>query len=152
VPVNYFEDLSINIQSRLVVEDAVANSADTFTVPPGYFEHLSKKISNKTVNEDIVKSKGAVIRIMSTRIFKYATAACVLLTIGAGVFFQIQAPKSAHDSSFLHKQLSDIPVTDIQDYLNENVDGGDTQNALTSESLHISPSELEAALEDYTEE
>jgi DNA-binding transcriptional regulator/RsmH inhibitor MraZ len=152
VPTNYFEDLSSKIQSRIAVEEAVANAADTLTVPPAYFERLNKEILNKTVNQEVVKRKGVVIRMMSSRVFKYATAACVLVMIGTGVFFQMQSPESVHDSSFLHKQLSTIPVSDIQAYLRENVDGGDTQNAVTSENLPVSADELQAALDNYTEE
>ena len=72
--------------------------------------------------------------------------------IGGGVFLKMQTPESIHDRSFLHKQLSEIPVADIQDYLEENVDGGDTQHTVTSESLPVSAADLKAALQDYTDQ
>lgn len=152
VPANYFEELSSKIQSRLTVEEALVNAADTLTVPEGYFNGLNKEILNKTVNQDIVKRKGVVIRMISSTAFKYATAACFLLMIGTGVFIQMQSPEAIHDRSFLHKELSAIPVSDIQDYLEENVDGGDTQHTVTSESLPVSAAELKAALQDYTDQ
>jgi hypothetical protein len=152
VPANYFDELNSKIQSRLVIEEALVNAADTLTVPEGYFNKLNKDILNKTVNQDIVKRKSVVIRMISSAAFKYATAACFLLMIGTGVFLQMQSPESIHDRSFLHKELSAIPVSDIQDYLEENVDGGDTQHTVTSESLPVSAAELKAALQDYTDQ
>lgn len=152
VPENYFEELSSKIQSRLTVEEALVNAEATLTVPEGYFNKLNKDILNKTVNQDIVKRKGVVIRMISSTAFKYATAACFLLMIGTGVFLQMQSPEAIHDRSFLHKELSAIPVSDIQDYLEENVDGGDTQHTVTSESLPVSADDLKAALQDYTDQ
>ncbi len=152
VPANYFEGLSNKIQSRLVIEEALVNAENTLTVPEGYFNKLNKDILNKTVNQSIVKRKSVVIRMVSSTAFKYATAACFLLMIGTGVFLQMQSPEAIHDRSFLHKELSAIPVTDIQDYLEENVDGGDTQHTVTSESLPVSADDLKAALQDYTDQ
>ncbi len=152
VPENYFEELRSKIQSRLTVEEALVNAEATLTVPEGYFNKLNKDILNKTVNRDIVKRKSVVIRMISSTAFKYATAACFLLMIGTGVFLQRQSPEAIHDRSFLHKELSAIPVSDIQDYLEENVDGGDTQHTVTSESLPVSADDLKAALQDYTDQ
>ncbi|MBC7399409.1 MAG: hypothetical protein H7289_05635, partial [Mucilaginibacter sp.] len=152
VPANYFEELSSKIQSRLVIEEALVNAEDTLTVPEGYFNKLNKDILNKTVNQDIVKRKSALIRMISSTAFKYATAACVVLTVGAGLLVKRQSPQAVHNRSFLHQQLSAIPVIDIQDYLEENVDGGDTQHTVTSESLPVSADGLKAALQDYTDQ
>ncbi|MDB5159011.1 MAG: hypothetical protein JWR50_3718, partial [Mucilaginibacter sp.] len=151
VPANYFEDLSSKIQSRLVVKQALVNAEDTLTVPQDYFNKLNKEILNKTVNKD-VKRKGAIIRMISSTAFKYATAACFVMMIGTEVFLQLESPTAVHNRSFLHKELSTIPVTDIQDYLEENVDGGDTQHTVTSENLPVSTADLKAALQDYTDQ
>jgi hypothetical protein len=152
VPANYFEELSSKIQSRLVVEEALVNAEDTFTVPQDYFAQLNQNILNKTVKQDAVKRKGAVIRMLSSTAFKYATAACLILTVGVGAFLKLESPEAIHDRSFLHKELSNIPVSDIQNYLEETVDGGDTQHTVTSENLSVSPDELKAALQDYTDQ
>ncbi|MCC8423923.1 hypothetical protein [Mucilaginibacter sp. UR6-11] len=152
VPANYFEDLSSKIRSRLVVEEALANAEDAFTVPQDYFNRLNQNILNKTVNQDIVKRKSAVIRVLSSTAFKYATAACFVAMIGTGVFLQMESPEAVHDRSFLHKELSTIPVTDIQNYLEQNVDGSDTQHTVANENLPVSPDELKAALQDYTDQ
>jgi hypothetical protein len=152
VPANYFEELSSKIQSRLVVEEALVNAEDTLSVPQGYFAELNQNILNKTVKQEPVKQKGAVIRMLSSTAFKYATAACLILTIGVGVLLKLESPEAVHDRSFLHKELSAIPVSDIENYLEQNVDVGDTQHTVTSENLSVSPDELKAALQDYTDQ
>lgn len=152
VPENYFEGLNSQIQSRLFVEQALNNAEDTLTVPQDYFAQLNKKILNQTVNQDIVKRKSAVIRMISSTAFKYATAACVVLTIGTGIFLrQESSPVAVHNTSFLHEQLSGVPVDAIQNYLDQNVDANDTQHIVADEDLPINDADLKAALQDYTD-
>ncbi|WP_299497952.1 hypothetical protein [Mucilaginibacter sp.] len=151
VPANYFEELKGKIQNRLLIEKAVNNAEDTFTVPLNYFSQLNKNILNKTVNRDVVKSKSAMIRMISSTAFKYATAACVILMLGTGIFFRMQSPTAIHDRSFLHKELSVVPVNEIQSYLDENVDANETQHTVTDENLPVNAADLKAALQDYTD-
>ncbi|MDB5109066.1 MAG: hypothetical protein JWR67_180 [Mucilaginibacter sp.] len=150
VPENYFEGLNNQIKSRILVEDALMETPEAFTVPPDYFNHLNKRILNKTVNQDIVKHKSAVIRFFSSTAFKYATAACFAVMIGTGVLLkQTFAPSAVHKRSFLHQQLSNVPVNDIQSYLQLSVDGNDTQHAVVDEDLPVNDTELNSALQDY---
>ncbi|MDB4926245.1 MAG: hypothetical protein JWR23_2301 [Mucilaginibacter sp.] len=151
VPANYFEELKSKIQNRLLIEQAVNNAEDTFTVPQNYFSQLNKNILNKTVNQGVVKPKSAMIRMISSTAFKYATAACVILMLGTGLFFQLQSPTAIHDRSFLHKELSAVPVNEIQSYLDENVDANETQHTVTDENLPVNAADLKAALQDYTD-
>lgn len=151
VPENYFNELSNKIQSRLIIEQSLNNAGNTFTVPQDYFSELNKKILNKTVNQDIVKRKGAVIRMISSTAFKYATAACLVLMLGTGIFLrQFTSTTAEHDRSFLHTQLSTVPVNEIQSYLDENVDVNDTQHTVADENLPVNDADLKAALQDYT--
>ncbi|WP_214071580.1 hypothetical protein [Mucilaginibacter sp. dw_454] len=152
IPEGYFENLSNSIQSRIAVEEVMAGTTDTFTVPEGYFNRLNKEILNQTVNKDVVKRKGAVIRMLSTNAFKYATAACLVLMVGGGVFLKVESPEAIHDRSFLHKELSTIPVSDIQNYLEQNMDGSDTQHTVATEDLSVNTDDLKAALQDYTDQ
>lgn len=152
VPEGYFEQLSSNIQSRIAVEAAMAGTEDIFTVPEGYFSRLNKDILNQTVNKDIVKRKSGVIRMLSSNAFKYATAACIVAVIGAGAFMQLESPEAIHDRSFLHKELSTVPTSDIQSYLEQNLDGTDTQHTIATENLPVNTDQLKAALQDLTDE
>lgn len=152
VPDDYFENLSSNIQSRIVVENAMAGIENTLTVPEGYFNRLNKDILNKTVNKNTVKRKSALIRVLSSNAFKYATAACFIAIIGTGVVMQIESPEAVHDRSFLHKELSNIPVSDIQNYLEQNVDGTETQHTMATENLPVNTDDLKAALQDFTDQ
>jgi len=152
VPENYFEELSSNIKSRLLVEQAINSAEDTFTVPQDYFNQLHQNILNKTVNHDTVKRKNAVIRMISSNVFKYATAACFVLMIGGGIFLsQFESPDAIHKRSFLHKELSTVSVDDIQNYVEQNVDGNDAQHTVAAEDLPVNDASLKAALQDYSD-
>lgn len=156
VPEGYFEQLSNNIQSRIAVEAAMTDAENTFTVPEGYFNRLNSSILSQTVNAvnkgTVKRKKGAVIRMLSSGAFKYATAACVVAVIGAGAFMQLESPEAIHDRSFLHKELSNVPMSDIQSYLQQNLDGTDTQHTVATENLPVNTDQLKAALQDLTDE
>lgn len=155
VPENYFEQLAGNIQSRIAVDGAMAGIENTLSVPEGYFAGLNEAILNQTVNQPVkkeVKRKSAIIRMLSTNAFKYATAACIVAVIGAGIVMELESPEAIHDRSFLHKELSNIPVSDIQNYLEQNVDGSETQHTVATENLPVNTDQLKAALQDLTDE
>lgn len=153
VPENYFDELSDKIQSRLLVEQALNNAEHTFTVPQDYFAGLNKNILNKTVNQDIVKRKGAVIRMISSTAFKYATAACILLTIGAGIFFRpFNNTSLSHDNTYLHKEISTLGADDIQGYLEQNVDANDAQHTVSAEGIKVNDVNLNDALQEYSDD
>ena len=148
VPENYFEELNTQITSRIFVEEALAGSTETLAVPQDYFSQLNKKILNKTVAEAPVKRKGAVIRLLSSTAFKYATAACLALLVGTGVILQRAfTPTAVHNRSYLHKELSNVPLDDIQSYLDLNED--DTQHTITTDAVPVDDKSLDAALQDY---
>ena len=154
VPEGYFDELSQNIQSRIAVEEALTEPAESFAVPEGYFDKLTENILNKTVNEEverteIVKNKGIVRQLFVSSAFKYATAACVVLAVGATILLNQNSGNSiqSHDSSFLHKSLSQIPVDDIKSYLQLNVDPTDTRT-LIDESKQVNADNLSNDLQD----
>ena len=152
VPENYFDNLQQQISARILVEEALAG-ADKFTVPAGYFDNLSKNILNKTVNQDMVKRKGIIRRMYASGAFKYAAAACFAAIIGTGVLL-IQSPTPApqHKDSFLHKQVQTISVSDIQSYLQQDVDANDTQHAVIDENAPVNDSGLSNALQGYNDD
>jgi hypothetical protein len=151
VPEGYFENLTSQIQSRVFVEEVLAiNKEEAFTVPANYFNELNSKILNKTVAQEAVQRKGAVIRFIRSTAFKYATAACFVLVVGASIFLWPSARNiSQHDSSYLHTELSNIPVDEIQGYVELNVDANDTQHTVDEEKLPVNDADLDAALQDY---
>ncbi len=152
VPENYFDELNNNIKSRLLVEQAINKAEDTFTVPQDYFNSLNKNILNKTVNHDNVKRKGAVIRMITSNVFKYATAACFVLMIGGGIFLsQFESADAIHKRSFLHQQLSTVSADDIQSYVQQTIDGNDAQHTVAAEGLSVNDAGLKAALQDYSD-
>ena len=151
VPENYFEELTNQIQSRVFVEEALMTSEEAFAVPQDYFGDLSKKILNKTVSPEQVKRKGLVIRMVSSTAFKYATAACLALMVGTGIFIrQFNDPEAVHKRSFLHKQLSNVPVSEIETYLDLNVEPSDTQHIVATDGLSVDDEGLSQALQNYT--
>ena len=145
VPDNYFDNLGQQINSRIFVEEALADTAEQFAVPNDYFNQLNKNILNKTVNR-----KGVVRKLFASTAIKYATAAaCFALVIGGGILLtELSNPADAHKNSFLHKQLSNVPLDDIKAYLQVNVDAGDTQQNVVSEGAPIDDSKLKVQTPD----
>ncbi len=152
VPENYFDDLQDQITARILVEQTLGETEETFTVPADYFDQLNKRILNNTVNQDIVRRKGIVRKMLTSGSFKYAAAACFALVIGTGIFVkQVTDPIAEHNSSFLHQQISTLPVSDIQSYLQQDVDANDTQHAVIDEGAPVNDNGLNNALQDLKE-
>lgn len=150
VPDNYFEQLNDQIQSRIVVDEAMANTSEALTVPTGYFDRLNKNILNQTVNQDMVKNKGVVRRLYNSTIFKYATAACFVAIIGAGLFLR-PSGNNTHKSSYLHKQLSNISDQEMENYLRLYADGNEAQHIINAEGLTVNDAKLQSDLNDYVD-
>jgi len=153
VPEGYFEIFAEQVQSRIAIEEELGEPSVAFTVPDGYFAELSNNILSKTVNqESIVKRSGIVRRMFHSTAVKYATAACFAVAIGGGILLnQGSNPVNDHKNSFLHKQLSDLPVSDIKNYLQLNVDAGDTQQTVATDSAQVNDADLKNALQNYVD-
>ncbi len=152
VPAGYFENLSSQIQSRVFVEETLATE-EAFTVPEGYFEQLNAKILNKTVTQEAVQRKVGIIRLMRSTAFKYATAACFVLVAGASFMLWPSATSvDAHSSSYLHKELANIPLDELQGYIQISMDGGDVQHTVGVEELPVKDAAFNAELQDYVDE
>jgi hypothetical protein len=153
VPEGYFDNLAQQIQSRILIEEALGGPAEHFTVPEGYFDKLSKNILDKTVEAENTNRKGIVRKLFASTAFKYATAACFAVAIGGGIllnqFTTNQVPD--HKSTFLHKQLSNVPVDEIKSYLQLNVDAGDTQQTVATEGAPVNEADLKDALQNYVD-
>ncbi|MDB5024624.1 MAG: hypothetical protein JWP78_2379 [Mucilaginibacter sp.] len=155
VPENYFDDLSRQIQSRIIVGEALSEPSEAFTVPHDYFGQLTENILNKTTNlqenkkQEVIKRTGVIRQLLASSAFKYATAACLTLAVGATIFLSQNSNNVVrdHNSSFLHKSLSAIPVNDIQNYLQLNVDPADTRT-LIDESKQVNADNLSNNLQD----
>ncbi|GAC1301870.1 MAG: hypothetical protein NVSMB24_05460 [Mucilaginibacter sp.] len=152
VPEGYFDELELNIKSRIFVEQAMSDQQEHFTVPAGYFDELSKNILDKTVNVRATDRRGVIRKMFATTAIKYATAACFALIIGGGVLImQLTNPVNVHKKSFLHQQLSNIPIDEIKDYLKVNVDAGETQQTVVTEGAPVNNDNLRKALQDYAD-
>jgi hypothetical protein len=150
VPDGYFDSLQQQINARIVLEDAMTYPEESFNVPAGYFDKLNRDILNKTVIKDKIKRKGIVRKLFATAAFKYAAAACFALVIGGALLLN-QYPNAAttHNNSFLHKQVSTITVSDIQSYLQQDVDAGDTQHAVIDQGAPVNDADLNNALQGH---
>jgi hypothetical protein len=154
VPKGYFDELSQNIQSRIAIEEAL-NQEEAFAVPGGYFDKLTATILDKTINgqqsekKEVAKPrKGIVRQLFGSQSFKYATAACITLAVGATILLtQNNNVPEDHNHSFLHKSLSQVSVDDIKDYIQSNVDQNDT-HALIDESKQVNADNLSNDLQD----
>jgi hypothetical protein len=153
VPEGYFETLAQQIQSRIAIEETVGAPAEYLAVPDGYFNKLSGNILNKTVNSQrraTKKPKGVVRKLFASTAFKYATAACFAVAIGAGILIsKLTDPAYVHNHSFLHQQLSTIPVEELKNYLDMGVDAGETQHMILTNGAAIDSVKLKNDLQDY---
>ena len=154
VPKGYFEELSQNILSRIAVEEALNQQEESFTVPDGYFDKLTANILDRTVDQptekkEVVKPKKGIVRqLFASQSFKYATAACITLAVGATILLtQNNSGQEDHNHSFLHKSLSQVSVDDIKDYIQSNVDQNDS-HALMDESKQVNADNLSSDLQD----
>jgi hypothetical protein len=147
VPQDYFNNLEQQINARILIEETVSTE-ESFSVPAAYFDKLNKAILNKTVNQGIVKRKGLVRRMYATNTFKYAAAACFVVFVGTGLLLsRVSAPVNNHNNSFLHEQLSTVSTSDIQSYLQNDVDANDTQHTVIDENTPVNTNSLNNALQ-----
>ncbi|WP_461451304.1 hypothetical protein [Mucilaginibacter sp.] len=149
IPQDYFANFEQQINARILVEEAISDN-ESFAVPEGYFDKLNKAVLNKTVNQDMVKrkSKGIVRRMYETNTFKYAAAACFMVMVGTGLLITNSTTPTEHANTFLHKQLSTVPTSDIQSYLQEDVDASDVQHTVIDENAPVNTNNLIDALQD----
>ncbi|QQL48501.1 hypothetical protein [Mucilaginibacter ginkgonis] len=132
VPDNYFTDMHEQITSRIAVEEA---ARAPFTVPEGYFETLNREILNQTAGLEAIQRRGVIRKLVSTAAFKYASAACFALIVGAGIIISQQnSPRALHDKTYLHKALSEVPNADIKGYLEMRVDANDANGKIDENS------------------
>jgi hypothetical protein len=149
IPEGYFDSLEQQIQSRIFIEEALNEGTGDFAVPEGYFNKLNAAILNKTVNADEVRRHAVVRKLFASTAFKYATAACFALFLGGGILLsELTSVNSDHKHTFLHKQLSGVSAADIKDYLQLNVDAGDTQQTVVTEGTSVDNDKLKNALQD----
>jgi len=156
VPEGYFENLAEQINMRIQVEETLQEEGG-FSVPEGYFESLNQKILAKTVNAGPIKQdkevrRGIVRKMFATTAFKYAAAACFAVVVGATILLnQVTDPLAAHNNSFLHQQISALPVSDIRTYLQDDVDAGDVQHTVIDENAPVNDAKLDNALKSIDE-
>ena len=161
VPENYFEELSSNIQSRINVEEHISVEVESFTVPENYVEKLNASILAKTVNEveveetdnvinfqDAVKKRATVRKLLASHTIRYATAACFALILGITVVLRSSVPAHDHNHSFLHEQVSSVPVDEIRSYLELHSDASDTRTLMDANQKSNS-SNTDEDLSDY---
>jgi hypothetical protein len=69
--------------------------------------------------------------------------------LGIGVVVKnADSPQAKHEQSYLHQQLSTIPVDDIKNYLQLHMDADDT-HSLTDGGQQITNENLDEDLSDY---
>lgn len=152
VPDGFFETAAKQISRRVLVEDTPLLQQEAFTVPENYFENLTNEILNKTVKNTEVVRKTIVRRLFASTAFKYATAACFAIAIGGGILLnKLTNPVYVHNHSFLHKELSSVSVDEIKNYLEVDVDAGETQHTVLANGDVVDHEKLNEALQDYAD-
>jgi hypothetical protein len=159
IPEGYFDSLGGHIMSRINIEEALGDPAGQFSLPDGYFDKLNQSILNKTVNLNKPESpaadsrSGIVRRMLASAAFRYATAACLAIVLGGAILLSElnNNPEAEHKRSFLHKELSNVPIDEIKSYLQLNVDAGETQQTVVAEEPPADDATLQNALQNYVD-
>jgi hypothetical protein len=137
------------LQSRIFIEEALNSEVEAFEVPAGYFNKLNADILNKTVNAGNVNSGAVVRKLFASTAFKYATAACFAVCLGGAILLsELTSANSDHKHTYLHKQLAGVSVQDIKDYLQLNVDAGETQQIVVTEGTSSDNEKLDNQLKE----
>jgi hypothetical protein len=136
-----------------------------FVVPINYFDQLNQRILDRTVNAEVeeeqeadnvisinkakpVQKKGMVRRLWLSPTIRYATAACFALILGVGVIFRADLQPSDHNHSYLHEQVSSVPVDEIKSYLQLHMDASDTRTLIDA-NQKSNTSNADEDLSDY---
>jgi hypothetical protein len=121
VPQNYFEELSTQIESRIAIEQIKSVVAtDGFNTPTNYFENLQANILSKTTS---TTPKTKVVRLWSSNLIKYASAACVIILAGSGLYFNEQQRSVKQIASIelaSEQMLYDIDENTILEHIQES--------------------------------
>jgi hypothetical protein len=170
VPPGYFEDLSNNLRSRVLIESMRFNDKSGFNVPYNYFEELPARIEAGVSVENIrslAPSEGFTLpegyfsglserinlrleessnrRTSVRRLFTswvgYAAAACITVMIATGIYFN-------SGTYNFNKQLSEVPDQEIINYLQAHSTAGDTPFIIET----LNPDELGEVTPDVSAE
>ncbi|TCC86983.1 hypothetical protein EZ428_22520 [Pedobacter frigiditerrae] len=120
VPQNYFEDLANQIESRIAsaqIKSLV--KTDGFKTPANYFETLQADILSKTSG---TTQETKFVRLWGSDLMKYASAACLFMVIGSGLYFTQQSKVTQTASLELAKEqaLYDIDESTILEHIQES--------------------------------
>ncbi|WP_443946196.1 hypothetical protein ACJVDH_03535 [Pedobacter sp. AW1-32] len=85
IPENYFEELTERILIQISLLEK-RNAQQAFGLPEHYFDTLQSRIQAKIAAET-PKSEAKVVKLWSSRMIKFASAACFLIIASFGVFF-----------------------------------------------------------------
>ena len=178
VPSGYFESLTDQLNSRILIESARFESAEKFNIPADYFQKLPSRIEERIAIETIqsmVPSTGLTVpeayftnlseRIQSKlaeqrpeikkNIFKswisYSAAACITLVLGTAVYLNSTGYTVSRD-------LSEIPDQEIINYLQIHSTVNDNQyiienlseDGLQQVSSDVSLNEIEQYINNTT--
>jgi hypothetical protein len=93
-PTGYFDQLKEETIAKVGLEQLKNKVVESgFEVPAGYFESLSSKIQKRIQEEQVPlvptlgKAPVKVVKLWQSSIFKYASAACFVLVVTCGIYF-----------------------------------------------------------------
>jgi len=128
-------------------------------VPEGYFDRLQQNILSQTAEKQDAKvvqmparPTGVVRRLVSTAAFKYGSAACFAIIVGAALYFT-DAPlfSKDHGKTYLHKELAEIPADDIRSFLENQTEATETEHKVIADGTQIDSNVLRSAIQDYVD-
>ncbi len=148
LPENYFNQLTVKIEDRIVVESIRdLDPEGGFNVPDAYFISLTERI-NSRIEE---KKTPAKLKTMFPSWIRYSAAASIVFVVG--IFFYINS-----SSYVFNQQISKVPDQDIINYLQFHSTVNDnqylidhiTEDGLQQVSTDVSAEDIEQYINSTT--
>lgn len=178
VPQGYFESLSQNIQTNIILESHRFENEEEFTIPQGYFENLEQEIETKIILEGIKETNPTLKHSLPNNYFsnlsskieskiqehgkskkknvilswvRYSAVACLAMAIGSIIYINTQ--KEA-----IIEELSQVSDQEIINYLHIHSTVSDQQiiienlseDGLQQVSNDVSAQEIEQYINNNT--
>ncbi|MDN3586806.1 hypothetical protein QWY86_09020 [Pedobacter aquatilis] len=142
VPVNYFEELTEIIETRIALEE-INLPIKCFAVPENYFETLQNRINVKIAAEETKPKEAKVIPLWKRDFIKYASAACFVLMASFGVYFYQNNQSIATSANQLQsaEMTNDLMLYDIDE--STIIEHVEAQNKSIKTNVSASDTEME---------
>jgi len=144
MPEGYFEDIAANIKALVQEPELSIDRNLPHEVPAGYFEQLPELVLQKAKAASQKKSRVISLGAIISKNVRWAAAAIVLMSIGAGIYKYNSVSKTYNTQ----QALAGLSRDSIDVYVQQNIDEYDLETITAA----LNPSDMKTATGKLTEE